>query len=403
MNKTRAAFDAALAKQKGVGGAAVSVQVDGQERFSAFGGEARPGVPWTKDTRVVTMSIAKGWVGLVAAMLADRGLLDPDERVATYWPEYATAGKQDTLVRDFYLHSAGALGFNRVADVLRWDGGGWSDLDGIAAGLAAADPAWPPGTRAGYHAVTYGWLVGELVRRVDGRTVGQLFRDEVAAPLGIRSAIGVPEAEQGDIARVHAEGMDRSTFPIGLVLKGSRKKMRDPSTLIGRASLGDGEVSIFDTPGDLMNNAWFLEAEVPASNGVTSAHDLARLFAAVARGGELDGVRLLSSDGLARFTAPIPSAATDVVLQSGMPKLLAGVLGSMFKANRSLGFMANDPTTGPQGLGKGPRTVGAGGYGGQLVLADPDNRLSMAFVRSALLPTDKEIKQLVAAVYDDLS
>jgi CubicO group peptidase (beta-lactamase class C family) len=402
MNRTTAAFDAALAKQQGVGGASVSVYVDGAEHLTLFGGEARPGVPWDHDTRTVTMSVTKGWSGLVMAMLTDRGLLDPDERVATYWPEFAAAGKQDVRVRDFLLHTAGSLGFTRVLDVLQWDGVGWDDHDAIAAALAAAEPAWVPGTRHGYHATSYGWLVGELVRRTDGRTMGTFFREEVAGPLGLRTAIGVPVAEQGDIATNHGQGMDRAPFPLGLVLGGTRKKMRDPSTLIGKASLGDGALSIFDTPNDLINNPTWLAAEQPASNGVTSAHDLARLFALVAGGGELDGVRLLSPETLARFSAP-HATTEDVVLGSAMPGPFRVVLRSMLKANRTLAFMGNDPANGPAGsLGPSPRAVGAGGYGGQAVFADPDRRLSFAFVRSALLWSQKEVKGLVEAVYEDL-
>jgi CubicO group peptidase (beta-lactamase class C family) len=398
---TRVAFDKAVAKQEGVGGASFSVTADGGEVLTLFGGSARPGVPWTHDTRTVTMSIAKGFCGIVAAMLADRGLLDPDERVATYWPEFAANGKQDVLVRHILLHEAGTIGLPRVADVLQWDGGGWDDLDAIAAALAASEPAWAPGTAAGYHAVTYGWLVGELVRRIDGRTVGTFFREEVAEPLGIRTAIGVPASEQGDVARIHGEGMDRAPFPLRGMNNRSRKAMRDPSKLIGKAAIGDGSVSIFDTPNDLMNNPRWLAAEVPAANGVTSAHDLARLFSLIACGGELDGVRLLSTATLERFSAPSP-CGHDIVLASAMGPVMRRVARSMLTPNRTMAFMGNDPANGPQSLGPSARAVGAGGYGGQLVMADPERRVSMAFMRSALLWGQKEVSGLVSAVYEDL-
>jgi CubicO group peptidase (beta-lactamase class C family) len=399
---TRAAFDRALARQP-VGGASFSATVNGVEVVTLTGGMARPGEKWTPDTRTTVMSVAKGFAGLAVAMLADRGQLDPEERVAAYWPEFAANGKQDIRVRDILLHTAGVIGLPRVADLLGWDGRGWSDLDAIAAALAAAEPAWAPGTRTGYHAVTYGWLVGELVRRVDGRTLGCFFREEVAGPLGIRTAIGVPVDDQSDLAIVHPEGMDRSALVLRRLHRKVRNQMRDPATLLGRASLGDGSQSIFDTPGDFMNKPFWHAAEVPSSNGVSSARDLARLFAAVALGGELDGVRLLSKETLGRFCAPQPSGP-DVVMTSAFGPITRRLLTKASSAGRSLSFGVNPPSSGGRRpFGPGLHSVGAGGYGGQLVLADPDRGVSAAFVRSGLMWSQKEITALVDALYEDLA
>jgi CubicO group peptidase (beta-lactamase class C family) len=346
------------------------------------------------------MSVSKGFAGLVVAMLTDRDRLDPDERVVSYWPEFAANGKQDILVRDFLLHTSGVIGLGNVADVLGWDGRGWDDLDAIAAALAAAPPAWPPGTRTGYHAVTFGWLVGELVRRVDGRTLGQFFRDEVAQPLGLRSAIGVPVEEQGDIAIVHPEGMDTAAFPLSALNRKLRRQMRDPATLLGKASLGDGTRSIFDVTTDFLNAPFWHAAEVPASNGVTSAPDLARLFAAVAGGGELDGVRLLSQKTLERFMT-VEETGIDAVLTSALGPLLGRVLAKRLSPTRAFAFTVNDRPK--KAVGPNRRTVAAEGYGGQLVFADPDRGVSAAFVRSALLQSQKELGDLVQAFYADMN
>ena len=398
---TRAAFARALARQT-TGGASFSATLDGAEVVTLSGGTARPGVAWDADTRTITMSMAKGLSGLVIAMLADRGRLDPDELVGTYWPEYATNGKESVRVKDFLLHTAGSLGFPRVDDVLSWDGKGWDDLDGIAAALAAAPPAWKPGTQAGYHAVTYGWLVGELVRRIDGRTLGQFFREEIAEPLGVRTAIGVPIADQGDLAIVHPEGMDRPPLLMRPIHGKTQRRMRDPETLIGQASLGNGTYSIFDTPLDFINQPFFAAAEVPASNGFSSARDMARVFAAVALGGELDGVRLFSRSTLERFTARA-GVGPDTVLLSGFGPVVRKLMTKALTADRSFGFMVNPAQPGGRRpLGPGLHSVGAGGYGGQIVLADPDRRISLAFVRSALLWSQKEITALIAAFYQDL-
>ena len=401
LSATRTAFQAALARQS-VGGASFSATLDGVELITLAGGQCRPGVPWTADTRTTVMSVTKGWAGLVVAILADRGLLDVDEPVATYWPEFAANGKASIRVRDILLHTSGVIGLPNVREVLGWEGRGWDDLDAIAAALASAEPAWEPGTRFGYHAVTYGWLVGELVRRIDGRTLGGYLRDEVAEPLGVRAAIGVSPDDQSDLALVYPEGMDRAPVPLRRVLGGVRARMCDPGTLIGRASLGDGSQSIFDNPRGFMNQPFWHSAEVPASNGVSSARDLARLFAVVALGGELDGQRLLAKSTLDRFSERQPTGP-DVVILSGLGPVAGRLLAKPFSPNRSLSFALNPSKPGGRRtFGPGHYTVGAGGYGGQLVFADPDRRVSLAFVRSALLWSQKEITALVTAFYEDL-
>ena len=205
------AFARGLAKQR-AGGAAFAATIDGQQVVSLWGGEARPGVPWREDTPATVMSVSKGFAALCVQVLVDRGLLDVDALVTDYWPEYGANGKQRTTVRHVLTHRAGVVGLPDSASLLGWDGSGWEDSDTIAVRLAAAVPAWEPGTAHGYHAVTFGWLVGELVRRVSGHTLGRIFRDEIADPLGLRTAIGVGPDRMADVALVHAAGLFHAPF-----------------------------------------------------------------------------------------------------------------------------------------------------------------------------------------------
>lgn len=397
--RTRRAFDDALRAQR-LGGASLSASVDGREVVTLVGGQPRAGVAWSADTRSHLFSVSKGLAGIVVAMLVDRGRIDVDERVAAYWPEFAANGKQDVTVRMVLLHSSGVLGFPDVGSVLGWDGRGWGDLDAIAAALAAAAPAWEPGTRSGYHAVSYGWLVGELVRRTDGRTLGEFFRQEVAGPLGLRTAIGVAADDLHDIAELQIHNDNKGPLSQRPFAGRMQRMFRDPSTLPGKAGLGDGTASVFDLPPTFFSGAAWLTAEVPSSNGVSSARDLARLFAAIALGGELDGVRLLSAEALGRMTTPCP-AAQDAVMAEGVGPLLTKLLGGRLQAHRCLALQSNPPGKLSR-FGPGPRTVGTEGAGGQWAFADPDRRVSAAFVRSVVGLGEKQRAAIVKALYDDL-
>src|SRR4051812_30181631 len=153
-----AVFDE-VARAQSVGGLAFSATIDGEQVVDLYAGEASAGRPWTTDTAVCTMSVAKGLAGLCAAMLVDRGQLDVDARVVDYWPEFGRHGKDAVLVRHVLLHQAGVLGLPDVVGTLGAGAHAWLDLDAIAAALADTRLAWQPGTRAGYHAATYGWLV----------------------------------------------------------------------------------------------------------------------------------------------------------------------------------------------------------------------------------------------------
>ena len=215
----------------GGGGGAFCAYVDGECVVDVWAGAAAPGRAWERDTRAVVMSSTKGLTALCAHLLEDRGELDLDAPVTRYWPEFGCLGKEPTTVRQLLSHQSGAIGLPGSDDLLSWDGRGWSDTVAIAAGVARGAPAWEPGTRHGYHGVTFGWLVGELVRRISGTSLGTFFEAEVARPLGVAGSvsIGTPPAELGSVATVMEFGVKPG--------KQSALRTIDPDSKSGRSVL----------------------------------------------------------------------------------------------------------------------------------------------------------------------
>ena len=229
-------------------GASVAVTVDGRPVVDLWGGwsDAARTRPWERDTIVVVASTTKGLTGLCGNMLIDRGQLDPDAPVARYWPEFAENGKEGVLVKHLFDHTAGLPNMPRDVPA--------SDWFGVVDALAAKRPRWEPGTAHNYHAATYGYLIGEVVRRVTGVTIGTFARREVCEPLGIDFWIGVPP-----------ELDDRCAEVCGA----------------GAAGFDSAALRRYESPG---------------GNGHTNGRSLARIFGALACGGEVDGVRLLSKE-----------------------------------------------------------------------------------------------------------
>ncbi|MPZ98047.1 MAG: serine hydrolase [Dehalococcoidia bacterium] len=339
-------------------GASVAVTLDGEAVVDLWAGYAdrERTRPWEQDTVVNVFSTTKGVTALAAHMLADRGELDFEALVAQYWPEFAQHGKESMPVRYLMTHQAGLRAFGGgIAVALDWDA--------ACADLAAQTPTWEPGTQMGYHAVTFGHLVGEVVRRIDGRTVGQFVRDEVAGPLGVDFLLGFGPEEDRRVADQLADTRGQAS---------------------GRASA---------VAGIDWNARETRAAEIPAANGHTNARALARIYGALARGGEVDGVRLLSPEACKR-AAVEQSGGHDVTLNA--------------VAHRTLGFMLPFAEFGdvrPEG------SWGHAGAGGSQGFADPARRLGFGYaMNQALTPQPGETRpptggmdprgqRLVAALY----
>ncbi|WP_083880580.1 serine hydrolase domain-containing protein [Nocardia araoensis] len=355
-------------------GAAVCVYRDGRPVVDLWGGTADPdtGRPWQRDTLQLVYSATKGVVATIAHLLAQRGELDLDAPVAHYWPEFAAAGKADIPVRWLLTHQAGVAALDKpvaLDDALAWTP--------MVDALAAQAPNWPPGTAFGYHGRTYGWLVGEVIRRVSGRTPGRFFAEEIAGPLDIDFFIGLPPAERTRVSRlVFAPVPDLAAVPEDAVPESLRPllaAMRDPQALVNRA------FQITD-PADIdFNSPAVQAAELPASNGIGTAHGLARLYAALV--GEVDGTRLLTTETLAAATRE-QAAGTDHVL--------------MLPGRYASGYML---PTAELPLG-GNASFGHPGRGGSLAFADPERRLAFAYVTNHIVEgaLDLRARNLVDAL-----
>jgi CubicO group peptidase (beta-lactamase class C family) len=357
----REIFETSFAKGEELG-AAIAFCVDGEMVIDLWGGhlDRERTRAWEPDTLVNTYSTTKGMTALCAHQLVERGLLDLDAPVAAYWPEFAAKGKEAVPVRWLLSHQAG---LPAVRDPLPAEA--LYDWDAMTGALAGQEPWWEPGTRHGYHALTFGFLVGELIRRVSGRSVGAFLRENVTAPLGADFHIGLSPEDQARTSDLHgsmappkpAEGGPRLPGPLGDFLR----DMTDPATMTGAAFLNPpGRAERVNTP------AW-REAEIPAANGHGTARALARIYGALARGGEIDGVRLLEPASVDRAREE-QAFGPDAVL-GGLPMRFG--LGFMLRHD----FMPISPN---------PKAFGHPGAGGSIGMADPDARLGFGYVTNEM-------------------
>ena len=288
------AFERGFAERDELG-AAVAVHLNGRLVVDLWGGFADPeaGSPWERDTISHAYSVSKPLVATCALVLADRGELDLDAPVARYWPEYAQAGKEATLVRHLLAHQTGILALSETQPpeaLLDWDR--------VTRLLAAAPPLWEPGTGHGEEAGFYGHLVGEVVRRVDGRSVGRFFAEEIAGPWGLDFHIGLGAGEQARAARLVDPG------------GAWRQSIRDDPRRWIEASL-DNPPGMLDV--DVVNSAAYRAAEVPAVNGHGTARAIARFYGGLAAGGELDGARLLRPEAVDEAFRPQASGRDELL------------------------------------------------------------------------------------------
>lgn len=363
---------ARLFAEHGELGAACCVHHEGRIVVDLHGGlaDATTGRPWDEDTLQLVFSATKGVTAACVLLLVERGVLELDAPVAAYWPELAANGKGAIPVRWLLTHRAGLAAIDgdfTLDQALAWDP--------VVAALAAQAPNWEPGTKHGYHVRSYGWLLGELVRRVTGKTIGRFLADEIARPLRLDMWIGLPEREEPRVSRIVPP--EPPSGPLREVFE----RLFAPDTLAGRAFTGPSNLFHYD---EMWNRRELHAAELPSSNGITSARSLSRFYAALA--GEVDGIRLLRDDTIARARA-IESDGPDAVL----------FLPTRF----GLGFML------PPALSRAaaPTAFGHPGAGGSLAFADPEAQIGFAYVMNRMVldaTGDLRAEALVAALYEAL-
>ncbi len=340
----------------------------------AAGPTAKKSRPWNEDTITTVWSVTKAFTAVCAHRMVDAGLLDLDAPVARYWPEFAQKGKEKIPVHMLLSHRAGLQTTDR-----KLSGDDLYDWDTVTTALAETEPFWEPGTRHGYHGLTFGWLVGEVVRRVSGKSLGTVFREEVAEPLSMDTHIGTGPEHDHRIATmyeaVRSPEMDRERMA-------RMKAAMDARPERWRATAGN----IAPAP-NAMNSEGWRRSEMPAVNAHTDARSLAKMYGALAISGTIDGYQVLTPDSVARATEE-QAAGPDAVIT--MPTRFGR------------GFWLSRPEA---PLGPNPNNFGHPGLGGAVGFADPDRRLGFGYVMNQMKPTllvggtgEKLIKALYAAL-----
>jgi CubicO group peptidase (beta-lactamase class C family) len=365
-------------------GSAFAAYHRGQKVVDLWGGIAddTTGRPWEEDTLVLVYSTTKGITAMCANRLAQDGSLDVEAPVATYWPEFAQADKGEITVADLLAHRAGLAwtdGTMSVEDMLAWDP--------VIKALEGQAPSWPPGTAHGYHATTYGWLVGEVVRRVTGVSIGTFLRNEIAGPLGAEFFIGLPPSEEPRVARL----VPFSLRPVSAGPSGDPTPSGDEHNAVGGPDLShladaaltylapDGPLfkalmapgGAFSDP-ELWHSPLLHAAEIPAANGICDARSLARLYGACVSDIPTDsgqGFRILTPEQVQRAVRP-ETVGPDVVL-----------LG--LDIQWGLGFNINRGLIAAADLG-GPDAFGHFGMGGSVGWADPSVELAVGYVMNRM-------------------
>ena len=353
-------------------GASVCVTVGGRTVVDLWGGhaDAEARRPFGPDTLVNVFSVGKGLVALLAARLLGRGELDLDEPVHHRWPEFAHAGKEQISLKHLLTHQAGLPALRR-----RLPPGAMLDWEAMTTALAAEQPWWEPGSDHGYHVNTYGYLVGEVLRRATGRSVGTLLREWVATPLAADVHLGLPDAEHPRVAEFlwpadpppeqEPEGLDAAQLM-------THNAYFNPSGLSGAG---------------VVNTAAWRRAEIPSTNAHASARGIARVYTALAAGGRLEGVEVVDSDALATAVAEQVSG-TDRVL--GRPTRFG------------LGFQLTQPE---RPLGPNPGAFGHFGAGGSLGFCDPEAEVAFGYAMNQLGArwNNPRNRALIEAVYASLA
>ncbi|GAA0449706.1 serine hydrolase domain-containing protein [Streptomyces sp. NPDC046215] len=366
--------------RRGERGGAVAVYRDGHKVVDLWGGARHADgdpAPWTRDTAQVVRSATKGVAASVLLLLHQRGQVDLDAPVGTYWPEFKANGKERVLVRHLLSHRAGL-------PVLDTPLSPAEAVDGVSgpAAVAAQAPAWDPGTAHGYHAQTYSWLLTELVRRITGRTIGDWVAEEIARPLGADLWIGLPDAERDRVGRIADIEPPAGAAAQGLRLRPKKSvsdAYADPGSLTRRA------FAAISPPAD-ENDPAYRAAQLPASAGIATADGLARFYASLT--GAVDGGRRLFAPATLTLARTEESAGPDRVL----------VVNTRF----GLGFMLH----GPASPLLAPGSFGHPGRGGSLAFGDPESGIAFGYVTNGMqknVTADPRAQALVRAVARSLA
>jgi CubicO group peptidase (beta-lactamase class C family) len=338
------------------------VYVDGRVVVDLQGGVVVPGVPYSERTLQLVASATKGAMAIVAHRLVQRGELDLDAPVAEYWPEFAAGGKDTLPVRWLLSHQAGLPAIDpdlTMPEILRWTP--------VVESTAKQEPLWEPGTAHGYHALTYGWLVGEVLARVTGKSPGRLLAEEIATPLGIDFWVGLPESQEDRVAPLIPAPAPEPGAPLDPMMA----MMLNPEGLAYRAfGIPNGFFGVVNDP-----VMW--RAELPAANGIANARALARMYAACLD--EVDGVRLLEPEILEKARVP---------RTTGTDKVIA------FASRFGLGFQLSFPERPMAGEG----SFGHYGLGGSVGFAHPDRGLAFGYVVNQMLPGGSADPRSVALI-----
>lgn len=345
-------------------GASIVVDLDGAIAVDLWGGSAdETGRPWQRDTITNVWSTTKTVTSLAALMLADRGELDVDAPVARYWPEFGAAGKQDVLVRHLLSHTSGVSGLEQpaaVADLYDWEKS--------TARFAAQEPWWQPGTASGYHALNFGHLIGEVLRRITGVSLKQFVADEIAGPLGADFQIGAAEADWDRIAPV----IPPPPLPFDLATL-------DPDSPTVKTMTGPGpDASDANTP------QW-RRADIGAANGHGNARSVARILSVISRGGEVDDIRLLRPETIDLIFRE-QSNGPDVVL--GAP--LRFGIGYGLPQAETIPYLPDE------------RICFWGGWGGSVIIMDLGRRMTISYMMNKMGPGvvgSERTEAYVRAVY----
>lgn len=363
--------------ERGEVGASIAIYLEGKLEVNLWGGLAdkASSSPWKEDTMALVFSATKGLAAMCMHILVDRGLISFDAKVAKYWPEFAANGKAEITIGMVLSHQAGLPVFQEALP-----DGALKNWPLIISRLEAEAPLWAPGTQTGYHSLTLGYLQGEILRRVTGKTIGQFLHEEIAKPLGADIWIGLPTEHHGRVATAYFDdpNPDSPLFA---------KIMAEPNSMVGKMVTNRGN----DTGPENINSAARRSAEIPASGGIVTAKGLARAYSPLSLDGSVDEVRIVNKAMLPYMRYVRSASAKDNMLQ--------------VRTAFTYGF---SKSWGDRKLGEGEYVIfgehafGTAGMGGSMGFADPDAQMSFGYVMNrhgAGIGLNSRSQSLIDAAY----